>query len=294
MNRFYFVNESICTTGPGGRNDNQVSESFFSLIIDEATGNPMTSLKTFIPNFFDAMWARSDKEMCLGFPTTPAVTAKNWKSWSRMHQLVMCLAYAVHNDDANAVFREWRAYLSSPAGAPGRNSSQATMGASQNPLGIEPADLQRRFPKTYLECIVIPNSRWLNRIGFEDLIELSKKFRFLVGSCPGWEAAFSDVIRFQCNCPVFWSRFACEHALLLGLHLKIDDAGWNSGCAGTVPPCPFAASTVSSINLFGQVSLLLTISTCRTIICDDEEDGLRKRQRLKSGPRQEAQFVPHD
>ena len=266
MNRFYFVNESICKTGPGGRNDNQVSESFFSLIIDEATGNRMTSLKTFIPNFFDAMWARSDKEMCLGFPTTPAVTAKNWKSWSRMHQLVMCLAYAVHNDDANAVFHEWRAYLSSPAGAPGRNSSQATMGASQNPLGIEPADLQRRFPKTYLECIVIPNSRWLNildkdrtrtadeleemisddrklfievshlflltlpmcvlrggqvfcknapqgrqetllrRIGFEDLIELSKKFRFLVGSCPGWEAAFSDVIRFQCNCQVFWQR----------------------------------------------------------------------------------------
>ena len=82
MNRFYFVNESICTTGPGGRNDNQVSESFFSLIIDEATGNRMTSLKTFIPNFFDAMWARSDKEMCLGFPTTPTVTAKNWKSCS--------------------------------------------------------------------------------------------------------------------------------------------------------------------------------------------------------------------
>ena len=65
----------------------------------------------------------------------------------------------------------------------------------------------------------------LRRIGFEDLIELSKKFRFLVGSCPGWEAAFSDVIRFQCNCPVFWSRCSCEHALLLGLHLKIDDGG---------------------------------------------------------------------
>ena len=37
--------------GPGGRNDNQVTEAFFHLIMDEATGNRMTSLKTFIPNF---------------------------------------------------------------------------------------------------------------------------------------------------------------------------------------------------------------------------------------------------
>ena len=47
----------------------------------------------------------------------------------------------------------------------------------------------------------------------------------LVGSCPGWEAAFSDIIRFQCNYSVFWCRCACEHALLLGLYLKIDDGG---------------------------------------------------------------------
>ena len=43
------------------------------------------------------------------------------------------------------------------------------------------------------------------------------------------------------------------------------------------------------MNLFGQVSLLLTCSNSSTmIICDDEEDGLRKCQRLKSRPRQEA------
>ena len=36
------------------------------------------------------------------------------------------------------------------------------MGASQNSHGIEPTYLQQRFPKTYLKCIVIPNSRWLN------------------------------------------------------------------------------------------------------------------------------------
>ena len=108
------------------------------------------------------MLARSNTEMCLGFPTTPAVTVKNWKSWSQMHQLVMCLAHAVDNEDANAVFREWRAYLSSPAAAPGSNSSQAAMGASQNPHSIEPANLHWQFPKTYFECIVIPNSKWLN------------------------------------------------------------------------------------------------------------------------------------
>ena len=76
-----------------------------------------------------------------------------------------------------------------------------------------------------------------------------------MGSCPGWEAAFSDVIRFQCNCQVFKSRRACKHALLLGFHLKIDDGG--IVCAATVPLCPFAlfaASMVCSVNLFGQVS----------------------------------------
>ena len=71
----------------------------------------------------------------------------------------------------------------------------------------------------------------LRRIGFKDLIELSKKFCFLVSSHPGWEAAFSDVIKFQCNCLVFWSRCAYEHVLFLGLHLKIDDDGIVSALA---------------------------------------------------------------
>ena len=79
-----------------------------------------------------------------------------------MHLLVMCLEHAVHNYYANAVFREWRAYLFSPAVAPDQNSSQVAMGVPQNYHSIEPADLQLRFPKTYLECIFIPNSRWLN------------------------------------------------------------------------------------------------------------------------------------
>ena len=50
MNRLVttFMNP-ICMPGPGGRNDNLVSESFFSLIIDEATCNRMTSLKTLSP-----------------------------------------------------------------------------------------------------------------------------------------------------------------------------------------------------------------------------------------------------
>ena len=67
-------------------------------------------------------------------------------------------------------------------------------------------------------------------MGFEDLTELSKKFRFLVGSCPGWEATFSDANGLQCYCPVFWTS-ACEHALLVGLYLAIDDGG-----IGSVPP----------------------------------------------------------
>ena len=169
-------------------------------------------------------------------------------------------------------------------------SDYHSMGSSQNPNRIVPAYLQQQFQKTYLECIVIPNSRWLNILdkdctktadeleqmiskdrklfievshlflltlpmcvlkagqvfckntpqgsqenllrSFKDL-ELSKKFPFLVGSCPGWDAAFSDVIRFQCNCLVFWSRCACEYALLLGLYLKIDDGGIVCGSHNT-------------------------------------------------------------
>ena len=61
-------------------NDKQVSESFFILIIDKETGILMaSSLKLFFPNFFDAMLARSDKEMCLGFQTTHAVTQWLWR-----------------------------------------------------------------------------------------------------------------------------------------------------------------------------------------------------------------------
>ena len=93
---------------------------------------------------------------------------------------------------------------------------------------------------------------------------------------------------------------ACQFSERLQLHnenLRTNHLPPHSVCATTVPPCPFAASTVCSINLFGQlgqVSLLLTFSTCRTVIRDDEEDGLRKRQRLKSGPRQEALLATHD
>ena len=77
----------------------------------------MTSLKLFIPNFFDIMWARSDKEMAEGFPTMPMVTARIWKAWSRMHQFVTFLTHSVDNEGANTEFRSWHAHLSSPAAA---------------------------------------------------------------------------------------------------------------------------------------------------------------------------------
>ena len=40
-----------------------------------------------------------------------------------------------------------------------------------------------------------------------------------------WLCAFSDLIRFQCNCPLFWGKCACEHALIVGLHLRQEDGG---------------------------------------------------------------------
>ena len=66
------------------------------------------------------------------------------------------------------------------------------MGASQNPLGIEPADLQLRFPKTYLKCIVIPKSRWLNILDkdstktadeLEEMISKDRKLFIEVSLC---------------------------------------------------------------------------------------------------------------
>ena len=114
------------------------------------------------------------------------------------------------NEGANTELRSWCAHLSSPAAASGRTSSQ---GVSQ--VGAtEPADLQQCFPKT----LVFPRLCFLK--AFSHTVSPD-----LVRSCPGWVAAFSDEIHFQCNYPVFWSRCACEHALLLGLHVSLEDGG---------------------------------------------------------------------
>ena len=130
----------------------------------------------------------------LGFPTTPVVTARIWKAWSRMHHLVMCLEHSMDNEGANTELRSWCAHLSSPAAASGRTSSQ---GVSQ--VGAtEPADLQQCFPKT----LVFPRLCFLK--AFSHTVSPD-----LVRSCPGWVAAFSDEIHFQCNRPVFWSRCPC-------------------------------------------------------------------------------------
>ena len=86
--------------------------------------------------------------------------------------------------------------------------------------------------KTYAqtECLLQSNS-------LDDILELSKKFRLLVGSSAAWSCVFSDLIRFQCNCPLFWGRCACEHALYLGLHLNLADGGIElpDGVGGAIP-----------------------------------------------------------
>ena len=48
--------------------------------------------------------------------------------------------------------------------------------------------------------------RLLNGVSLEDILELNKKFRLVVGGSTVWSCAFSDLIRFQCNCPLFWGR----------------------------------------------------------------------------------------
>ena len=67
--------------------------------------------------------------------------------------------------------------------------------------------------------------RLLNGMSLEDILDLNKKFRLVVGGSTAWSCAFSDLIRFQCNCPLFWGRCACEHALVVGLHLRQEDGG---------------------------------------------------------------------
>ena len=51
--------------------------------------------------------------------------------------------------------------------------------------------------------------RLLNGVSLEDILELNKKFRLVVGGSTACSCAFSDLIRFQCNCPLFWGRCAC-------------------------------------------------------------------------------------
>ena len=67
-----------------------------------------------------------------------------------------------------------------------------------------PSDTEGRFSAKALQ----QPRNLLQKLGFEEVIVLGQKFCFLVGSCPGWEAAFSYEICFQCNCPVFWGRCA--------------------------------------------------------------------------------------
>ena len=56
----------------------------------------------------------------------------------------------------------------------------------------------------------------------DDILELSKRFCLM---STAWSCVFSDLIRFQCNCPLFWGQCACEHALYAGLHLSLADGG---------------------------------------------------------------------
>ena len=74
--------------------------------------------------------------------------------------------------------------------------------------------------KTYAQT-----EKLLNGVTLEDILELTKKFRLVVGGSTAWSCAFSDLIRFQCNCPLFWGKCACEHALIVGLHLRKEDGG---------------------------------------------------------------------
>ena len=61
------------------------------------------------------------------------------------------------------------------------------------------------------------------------ILELNKKFRLVVGSSTAWSCAFSDLIHFQFNCPLFWPKFcggcACKHILVVGLHESASASG---------------------------------------------------------------------
>ena len=78
--------------------------------------------------------------------------------------------------------------------------------------------------------------RLLQTESLDDILELSKRFRLLVGGSTAWLCVFSDLIRFQCNCPLFWGRCAYKHALYApGLHLSLASIELPDGVGGAIP-----------------------------------------------------------
>ena len=63
---------------------------------------------------------------------------------------------------------------------------------------------------------------------------------------------------------------------------------WNASSAHAAPPCAFAKETVSCndmpVSARPPPVLSLTCAHCSIHIRDDDQDGIRKRQRVKSGP----------
>ena len=71
---------------------------------------------------------------------------------------------------------------------------------------------------------------------------------------------------------------------------------WNTSSSRSAPLCAFATETVccNDMRACPPAVLSLTCAHCSTLIRDDDQDGFRKRQQVKSGLLPTGALVPRD
>ena len=81
-------------SGPGGRNDNQCTESMFSVLQDATftRGKTTRDLRNFIPALGNYMHFKSEAEVKTAFPLEPIVTQDMCKRVMKMHPRTMHMA----------------------------------------------------------------------------------------------------------------------------------------------------------------------------------------------------------
>jgi len=137
--------------GPGGHNDNQCTESMFSVLQDATftRGKTTRDLRNFILALGNCMKFKSESEVKNTFPLEPVVTRDMWRHVIKMHPLTMQMATSTTKRVAD-MFDSWR------------RESEASPISSQSSVAQAAVTTTRRFERKDLNCIVIPSQGYMS------------------------------------------------------------------------------------------------------------------------------------